>query len=729
MEKLSFKTRSRVIRTLGDRLISGENAAVIELVKNSYDADASFCKVTINAHEDTIKIEDDGHGMTVDDVVKKWSELGTENKNNNKLSPKKRKVLGEKGIGRLAASKLGNKLEIISTSFYGGELKTVKVGGVDWSLFLEHEEAYLENVEFYYEEIPSQESMGTVLTISEIKNRWTEDNLEKLIVELRKLLSPLQENEGLFKIYLNLEAFTESNDGFDGAQLVSGKKDLLSDLGKPLIEEHRITPFPLLDACDYKFTGDFDGDVIKGVFYISEEYREYPIDITLKSNDTSCGFGIVHLNIFDKDADSVRNTFVKAGLYNKNQKSSIPLRDARKAIDDLSGIAVYRDNFRIRPYGDSDADWLALDKRRVQNPSLRIEQAQVSGIVLVDDADKSGLVERSSREGFEINDSYDQFKRIMLSIFSEIEPLRKAYKDKTGKNRISEEDKSKQIFKRLHDEVSLKNLEEISSNLPAKDAEKISLAIDSHKTKLEHLIDSLQERQALLEARSTLGFIIAEVIHEARHPTSAVGADLLSLKKRVIKKWGDNIESTVQEALVDQFDEDLGHISRLENLYNRMDPFLRIRRKKPQEYELTSTLKKSLILFKERIKKENVIIEHIVGDNISLKGVEEDVLTAITNVLDNALYWLSAREIASPYIRIAYKNKKESIEVSISDNAGGISDNYKDSIFNVGFSGKDGGTGLGLSIARESLGRANAQITHENAEEGSVFMIEIFKEI
>lgn len=729
MEKLNFRTRSRVIRTLGDRLISGENAAVIELVKNSYDADASFCEVIINPREDTIIVRDDGHGMTVYDVVNKWAELGTENKSNNKLSPKRRKVLGEKGIGRLAASKLGNKLEIISTSADKKELRTVKIGGIDWSLFLEHEEAYLENIDFYYEKMSPQSSIGTLLTISEIETTWTKEKLEILIVELRKLLSPLQENDDLFKIYLNLEAFTKPDNDFDGSGLVNGGKDLLSGLNKGISENNRITPFPLLDACDYKFTGEFEGNVIKGVFYISEEHREYPIDITLNGNDVSCGFGLVYLNIFDRDADSVRNTFVKAGLYEKNEKSSIPLRDARKAIDDMSGIAVYRENFRIRPYGDQDADWLSLDKRRVQNPSLRIEQAQVSGTILIDSAESSGLIELSSREGFEINDNYDFFKKILLTIFSQIEPLRRAYKDKTGKNRISEQDKSKHIFGRLHDEVSLKELEEVSSQLPKEDAEKVSQAIEQHKTKLEHLIESIQERQSLLEARSTLGFIIAEVIHEARHPTSAIGSDLKYLKNKVSKKWSDELSDSIKGELVGQLGEDIEHVLRLESLYNRMDPFLRIRRKRPQEYELTSTLNKSLLLFKERIKKEKIIIEHVVNNEIFLKGVEEDVLTATTNVLDNALYWLSARETPSPTIRITYHNTNDAILIYMSDNASGISGNYKDSIFNVGFSGKDNGTGLGLSIARESLGRANAQITHKNTDDGSMFIIEIFREL
>lgn len=729
MKELSFKTRSRIVRTLGDRLISGENAAVIELVKNSYDADASFCRVSIDPQSDLIRVEDDGHGMTLDDVVNKWAELGTENKSNNKFSPNKRRVLGDKGIGRLATAKLGNKLEIISTSKKGKKLSSVKVWGLDWSLFLENEETYLEDVKFYTEELSPKDSIGTLLNISEISDTWTEETLKSLIEELRKLLSPLEENGEGFKIYLDIDAFTKTDHEFNGSELINGAKKASEIFDRSGAAYNEITPFPLLDACDYKFTGEFEGNAIRGVFHISEEARDYPIDVVVKDASTGCGFGIVHLNIFDKDADSVRNTFVKAGLFPASKKSSIPLRDARKALEELSGIAVYRDNFRIRPYGDADADWLKLDKRRVQNPSLRIEQAQVSGIVLVDEVEKSGLVERSSREGFEMNANYEQFKAIMLAIFREIEPIRFAYKEKTGKNRVSEKDKSKHLFKRLQEEATLKGLERISSKLPEKDAAKMSLAIDQHRTKVEHLVDSLEQRQALLEARSTLGFIIAEVIHEARHPTSAIGGDLNSLKKRVLKKWNTGINSEIQTELLAQFEEDLEHVARLEDLHSRMDPFLRMRPKKPQEYELREALNKSLLLFRGRIKGGKVKVDHPKEEIIRINGVEEDVITGVTNILDNALYWLIEREIKNPFIRINCEEKKESIAIYISDNAGGVPDTYAESIFNVGFSGKENGYGLGLSIARESLGRANAQISHRNIEDGSVFTIEIIKEL
>jgi hypothetical protein len=118
--ELAFPPRARIIRTIGDRLISGPEAAVIELIKNSHDVDASFARVTLvpplRQNEGLIQIEDDGHGMTLNDIEQKWMEPATSDKRNRKFSPAGRRLLGSKGIGRFATARLGRFLELISSA-------------------------------------------------------------------------------------------------------------------------------------------------------------------------------------------------------------------------------------------------------------------------------------------------------------------------------------------------------------------------------------------------------------------------------------------------------------------------------------------------------------------------------------------------------------------------------------------------------------------------------------
>ncbi|GGE22819.1 hypothetical protein GCM10011529_31780 [Polymorphobacter glacialis] len=152
-EKLRFRPRARIIRTIGDQLISGPEAAVIELVKNSYDADASYVTVKfvppLIPGAGSIVVQDDGHGMALEDIQEKWMEPATTAKVNNRRSPSKNRVMmGSKGIGRFAAAKLGARMSLYSISERKGQRNEVLIPDLDWSIF--SAEAYLDTIAIDY---------------------------------------------------------------------------------------------------------------------------------------------------------------------------------------------------------------------------------------------------------------------------------------------------------------------------------------------------------------------------------------------------------------------------------------------------------------------------------------------------------------------------------------------------------------------------------------------------
>ena len=116
--EVGFRFSSRFSQLIGRNLISNPIVAVSELVKNSYDADADNISVEFSnllSGVPTLKITDDGDGMTFDDIATKWMMVGTDNKVHNPLTPKGRRKLGEKGIGRFSVERLARKLQIISS--------------------------------------------------------------------------------------------------------------------------------------------------------------------------------------------------------------------------------------------------------------------------------------------------------------------------------------------------------------------------------------------------------------------------------------------------------------------------------------------------------------------------------------------------------------------------------------------------------------------------------------
>ncbi len=190
-DKLRFQPRARIIRTIGDQLISGPAAAIIELVKNAYDADASRVEVAfyppLAAGEGRISIGDDGHGMSLDDIRLKWMEPATSSKAKQRLSPKKqRPMMGSKGIGRFAAAKLGQVMSLTSTVRTEDGGTSILIPELDWSVF--SDDTYLADVAIDYIEQPSDGPSGTIIEILHLSQDWTKSRLEQLYAEVRRLL-------------------------------------------------------------------------------------------------------------------------------------------------------------------------------------------------------------------------------------------------------------------------------------------------------------------------------------------------------------------------------------------------------------------------------------------------------------------------------------------------------------------------------------------------------------
>ncbi|TNE78826.1 MAG: histidine kinase, partial [Bacteroidetes bacterium] len=229
-ENLTYKIRpaARLIHTIGSDLIGDSFAALVELVKNSYDADASEVNIVFkyteieNERALTISIKDNGHGMDFDTVINKWLVPATDDKLKRKISKNGSRVLqGRKGIGRFAASILGQEMTISTVDLNGEKSEAV----IDWRVFKSDD--FLENIELLVEKDVTEESSGTDILIiardekySEIivdndgiekivhkvdskLSYWNRKTIEQLINELRKLISPFEESvEDEFKISL-----------------------------------------------------------------------------------------------------------------------------------------------------------------------------------------------------------------------------------------------------------------------------------------------------------------------------------------------------------------------------------------------------------------------------------------------------------------------------------------------------------------------------------------------
>jgi len=710
---LKFRPKARIIRTIGDQLISGPEAAVIELVKNSYDADASYVRVKfippLNKGEGRIIVTDDGHGMSLEDIHNKWMEPATTSKAKLRKSPMGRTLLGSKGIGRFAASKLGRFMALNSTTLVGDSIKEVIIPGIDWSIF--NEDTYLSDISIEYIEEDADSPSGTIIEISCLNETWTADKIHRLHVELKRLISPISaEADKPCSIFLDLSEFTEDLAGFDGYRLFSDAASIEdADHG------FEITPFPLLTACDYEVSGTFDSEgEFRGEITIhrgNQSPTSLSLSVPIDEEEDNCGELSVHFYIFDREGQTLKSTMRKAGM------GEVTIKKAREILDEVCGVSIYKNDFRIRPYGDPENDWLTLDKRRVQNPSLRIGHNQVAGYVTVQGEETSGLLERSSREGFEENSNFSRLQRLILTLLTkEIEPRRYVFREKAGIGR-----RKGTTFPELRKLAELKKIKKFLSILPKEDREEAEAIIDSEAAELSQKITALEERQVILEAKSSLGLILGEVLHEGTPSASFIyktSGKLAVWHKKMFKEDAEGRD--IRKQLPSKLRLMQKNAERLSTLFRSLKPLAGGKRGGVKHFNPINVALEARAIFEEHGVDINV--KDRGGSCPEIIGYPQDLTAALVNLLVNSIFWLEESETENPEINIRFDSDESHVRIFVEDNGPGIPDEFADQIFDIGFSLKDDGTGLGLNIANEAISRSGGSLQyHPSFKEGARF--------
>ena len=325
---LSFSTNAKLEKLIGRELITNNIIAIFELIKNSYDAFAhnaivsfegfdisskDLGKVRHSEHvisnvDSRIIIKDDGVGMSFEEVKTKWMEIGTTSKENTYIekslysSEDKRVINGEKGIGRFGADKLGSLLRLISVGADGYEKTTLEI---DWNKFDDHEKK-IQDIDFdcYVERCTTPQKTGLTLEISLLRDKWTIADIVKLKNHLKKLISPFAQEQERFQIYLEYS-----------------KNDI-----------ERIVN----DSFEYATTG-----IIANI----DQYGlvKYEIYTALESECKEIklvppGFGPLKLQILYMDK-AAKNAFT---------------RRTGTTTKDYGNIKVFRDDFRVLPYGEKE---------------------------------------------------------------------------------------------------------------------------------------------------------------------------------------------------------------------------------------------------------------------------------------------------------------------------------------------------------------------------------------
>lgn len=704
----TFRPKARIISTIGSEIIKDNYAAIIELVKNSYDADANKVEISFLANEDklTIIIKDDGIGMSKETIFDKWLVPATDDKLTNKVSPKGRKVQGRKGIGRFSAGVLGDKLTMKSVN---NEYESIV--NIDWNEFSSAK--FLDEVNVVIEEIKTDKPNGTEFIIYPTINQskeWTDEAIGELIKELSKTITPIKKETPKFKIFLNVDSKISLK--FSG-----------------IIE---IKPFDILDLYNYSATGSVNGQKVRLIYENKYENSKDEFEADLGDKIINiCGNINFEFRVFDRDPSVIKN-LSKNEIIKNMDGSKMTESEIREMLTDICGVFIYRNDFRIRPYGDVDFDWLNLDKERVQNPSVKLGANQLFGIIKIEDEEKSNLIDKSARDGLKQNESYAVFKKIILYIIREIENKRYSYRKNTGKGRNVKTSENYIILENInrlssHKEIKT-SVSDILKNETLSDNAKTNLeqAFEKYEKESEKLAKNIQEQIAMYQGQATLGKIMDIIIHEVKKPLSWFNNNSEDMpvyyseynRTKNIEWINKIIEKSLTAA------EQSSHIV---SLFKRLDPLATKSRKTCQNIKIDKIIDDVITVFKKQIEKYDIDIVINCDKNIVFYGWKSDIMMSLTNLIENSIYWLASSEVKR-IININVSIKDTILIIEISDNGPGIPIDYIVSgcIFDPGFSGKyEGGSGLGLSIAGEAIARNGGVLKAIESANGALFRIEL----
>jgi len=638
---IAFNPRARLLKLIGAELISDDVVAVTELVKNAYDADAgrvtiSFRSVTTPGGE--ITIADDGSGMDIDTLLGVWMQPGATSRNGGlRRTGRRRRVLGEKGVGRFACDKLGRCLELLSRRA-GSDVEVRAV--FDWDRF-DTTSDVLADIRNDWEVRPANaiERHGTVLRISGLRAAWTERMFRRLATRLSRLCSPFRELDD-FTIMLESDEFPH----YAG--------ELRSEF---------------LEQAPYRIDAAFDGHECLKIRLNGEPATS---DMWSDSRHPCCGPIRARIFAFDLETESL----ARIG----------PRAEVRAWLREWSGISVYRDGFRVWPYGEPHDDWLRLDQRRVNNPVERLSNNQVVGFIEISRDQNPDLRDQTNREGLLHNEALVDLRRLLYRVLERLEAARQAVRHPMahvrtrGRARLSSQDSNGRA--------------PMPSRVPPR--------------QLEGWSELAAAGQAAALVSRTLRPLVSGVREHVDHLRDAMNGNGAPASRRAL----DRLEGLV---------EDLS--SRVDSVVGMHPELVTSRR----TIDVGAELERARMVLRPLLDAGGVRMEvGIRGARLLRVEIRAETFHHLLCILArNSLEWLRARRHRK--IRVTARPLGEWCEIVLADTGPGIPPRIAGRVFEPLFSARDGGRGMGLAVARAivELHRGDISIIHDGRRSGAAFRI------
>ncbi len=717
-----FAIDAKTLIHLGRDSIKDHTTALIELVKNSYDADAGNVEVEVFCRngKDLIRISDNGFGMTKEQLLNSWLRIGFSNKRESKLSELGRRRTGEKGIGRISTDRLGGKLELITKTETDGIIGLK----VNWDDFdVEGKDIFDIDIELTNPtsiSIPKKDGIaseiGTEIRVTELRQTWTLRNIENLYYELSALTPPFNEVKD-FEINL--------------------KNDISEIYSKKVTSD-------FLKASEIELTAIYDGEGSDVIYNITDKYSDNETTEFIQwqqilgrlpkrlvnddlSEDLSLGPVTIKLNFFLREAASVLGTDLK-------------LSDLRAFLDTNAGLKIYRDNFAVKPYGFPSSqfgyDWLELGDRKARNPAglgrgddYMVNPNQLIGAVFISRDLNPKLVDSAAREGLVESEEFSELKALVMGAILVLESHRaKLYPEIQKTRKEKETTAAHREAIKIKDQLTAvrEDLTAIKTEIEKKgDATKAVAfikpiaktinTVDHISQEVDFTISELLNWQRVLSGLATMGISSAVFGHETESSISQFKGSV-STAKLVLSEFPPNVASAIEE-----LDKALKHSKKVAAwgayALTRVQREKRSRRKTQVIKTITTVVNELKPAF-----DASTIEVKVKGENFYTTTYPMDIESILVNLLTNA-YTATLLKSGTRKINVTVdkekKGDKEGFYFSVADTGHGIAKEFEHRIFEPLFSTKTVGasnsrsigTGLGLTIVKSIAEELEGEVT------------------
>lgn len=735
---IQFNVDAYTARLIGRENVSKLEGAVLEIVKNAYDADAKVFCMYYSEAQDCIYILDNGTGMKESVLREHWMTIGNSSKKTNFKSAGNRIQTGAKGIGRFALDRISDRCEMLTISDAGG-LEWI----VDWNDFSEvkklsdvkarlydSDESLLEytniskwknrGVASLISQLPLGHT-GTVFRLYGLHDDWGSRTVSKIRNHLENLLPPDVVND--FDIYffddetLPTEAkiISANLDSFDykiefavhNEELQIGITRNEFDFGD---DEDRILQEAGIPAEEKQY---FHGAVKKLIFSFPE--------IGEKENVIGDYSGILYFNKIVASKKDIERYYYK------------DIKGRKNLSKEFGGIKLYRDHFRVRPYGeygDNDFDWLELAPRVRRSPAgvgakgiWRVSSEQMIGTVNIS-RENTNLDDAANRNGIQEGIGFEQLKRVLLAVITEFERDRQYIGRKLAAYWKKQDESQKELehlrelaaVRRQWEEERKKEEQSVNdSAAPTVNPDDVEKLIDSLTAQKEEEVKELQDEAKMLQTLATVGIVTNMFMHEIRTLTNNIGQELDAAFEAI--KYDKDLDAAFQN-----IQQAIGFKKHFASWFNVTIDSIRKDKRKRKLSNISFMLKEFLLNWQAILERNGVKLIFNCDEDIVFRCFAFDIENIISNLISNSLASFDRegeRALEKKEIYLDINKKEEGFILYYEDTGWGLSDKYKkrpDLIMEAFESdksstvGEEDGTGMGMWIVKRTVLEYNGDI-------------------